>query len=175
MMKRKLLTGTIAGLIVLGGAIGVGAASKSDHTHAAKKANFITDEEAKKIALNQFGGKLKEIELEKDDGHYVYEIELVLEDQGEIDLDIHAVTGEILEADKEDDDENDHPASNNSFISLEEAVETALKDTPGEVKEAEYDDGHYEIEIKTGKNEVEIKIDANSGKIIGKEVDRKDD
>lgn len=178
MMKRKLLTGSVAGIVVLGGAIGVGAAAKSDGVHGGKKAEFISTEDAKEIAINEFGGKLKKIELEKEGGRFVYDIELVHENNDDIDLDINAVTGEILKVERDDDDdyESDRPdTSENVSISLEKAINAALKDTPGKLKEAEYDDGYYEIEIKTGQNEVEMKIDGDSGKIIEKETDRDDD
>lgn len=186
MMKRKLMIGSIAGLVALSGALGVGAASKSNvqpgGTNNESKVDIISTEEAKQIALDEFGGKLKSIELEKDDGMMIYDIELLSEnkkDDIDIDIDIHAVTGEIIKVDRDDDDDfnddfDDEYSDNNTHvkISLEEAIDIARRDTAGEVKEAQLDDdGYYEIEIKQGRTEVEFKVDAEHGQIIEKEID----
>lgn len=67
--------------------------------------NTVIDlEKAEKIALNEFDGKITDLELDEDDGRRMYEIELEKgEDEAEIEID--AYTGEILviEIDREDD------------------------------------------------------------------------
>lgn len=61
-------------------------------------------------------------------------------------------------------------------ISKDEAIAIATKDTPGNVIEVELDDyRYYEIEVKNGQYEVEYKIDANTGAILEKDIDRDDD
>ena len=177
MMKRKLLIGSIAGLFVLGGAMGAGAASKSADVNSAEKtANIISTKDAEEIAINEFGGKLKSIELEKDDGHFIYDIELLQKNGEDIDLDLNAVSGKIIKIDRHDDDNDDEYDRSNKIknvtLTIDDAISTAIEDTPGKVVDAEYDeDGYYDIEMKIGQNEVEMKIDANSGKIIEKEND----
>ncbi|GIN99261.1 hypothetical protein J6TS1_51310 [Siminovitchia terrae] len=93
----------------------------------------------------------------------------------DIDLEINAASGKIIKIDRYDDHDDDYNRSNQSkevTISLDDAISAATKDTPGKVKEAEFDDdGYYEIELVVGQNDVEMKIDANSGKIIEKETD----
>ncbi|GIN91012.1 hypothetical protein J22TS1_20630 [Siminovitchia terrae] len=93
----------------------------------------------------------------------------------DIDLEINAASGKIIKIDRYDDHDDDYSRSNQSkevTISLDDAISAATKDTPGKVKEAEFDDdGYYEIELVVGQNDVEMKIDANSGKIIEKETD----
>ncbi|GAB2541252.1 PepSY domain-containing protein [Gracilibacillus alcaliphilus] len=66
--------------------------------------NLIAQEEAIEIAKQQFDGKVVEMELDYDDGRYVYELELVNGHQ-EADIDIDGETGNILslEIDYEDD------------------------------------------------------------------------
>jgi uncharacterized membrane protein YkoI len=50
----------------------------------------------------RFGGRVLEIDLEHDDGHPIYEIEL-LDDNGRVlELEIDAVTGAILEQEYDD-------------------------------------------------------------------------
>jgi len=181
-MKRKMIIGSIAGFVVLGGAMGVAASSKSDMKNEEKTSNIISVEEAKEIAINEVGGQLKGIEFDKEDGRLIYEVDLfhANSDDDDVDVDIDAVSGEVIHVDRDDDDQDDDEykyersdARENVKISHEEAIAIALKDTPGKVKEAELDDdGYYEIEIKNGKTEVEMKVDADSGKIIEKETDR---
>jgi uncharacterized membrane protein YkoI len=50
---------------------------------------------AKKIALAEFEGMIKELKLEEDNGHYIYEVEIEGL-TGEAELDIDANTGEII-------------------------------------------------------------------------------
>ena len=61
----------------------------------------ISFEAAEKIAVEHFGGNLIDIELDEDDGHYEYEMELMTE-RGEVELTIDAVTGEIIESELDD-------------------------------------------------------------------------
>ncbi|MFD1608408.1 PepSY domain-containing protein [Oceanobacillus luteolus] len=63
--------------------------------------NIISADEAKKIAMDQVGGKVVELELDEDDNRYEYEIELET-NRGEVEMVIDALTGEILEIDFED-------------------------------------------------------------------------
>ena len=63
--------------------------------------NIISVEEAKKIAVERVGGKVIELELDEDDNRYEYEMELKT-DNGEVEMTIDAVTGEILEQEMDD-------------------------------------------------------------------------
>ncbi|GGA67609.1 PepSY domain-containing protein [Ornithinibacillus halotolerans] len=60
--------------------------------------DVMSVEKAKEIAVNELGGKVVEVDLDKDDGRYEYELELRTEN-GEAEITIDAVTGEILELD----------------------------------------------------------------------------
>ncbi|WP_052345692.1 PepSY domain-containing protein [Paucisalibacillus sp. EB02] len=60
-----------------------------------KKRAAISTDEAKKIALAEFNGTIKELELDEDDDRLIYEIEIKSEN-GEAEMDIDAYTGEII-------------------------------------------------------------------------------
>jgi uncharacterized membrane protein YkoI len=60
------------------------------------QANVLTIQEAKEIAQAEFAGKVIEMELDEDDGRFVYEMELV-NNNSEAEIDMDAETGEILE------------------------------------------------------------------------------
>lgn len=194
MLKRKMFIGSVAGLVVLGGAIGVGAASKSDDVNKGKSSNVISIDKAKNIAVNEVGGNVKSIELDKEDGRLIYDVELYHSNMDDdVDLDIDAITGKVLHIDRDDDRDDgyeferdlesddddkykDTKENQRASISHKQAIEIALNDSPGKVTEAELDDdGYYEIEIKNGRTEIDMKVDAASGKIIKKEIDRDDD
>jgi len=70
---------------------------------SANKQKPISTEQAKKIALNKFNGKIEEVELDKDDGRLKYEIE-IKNGNREAEIEIDAYTGEILFLSTEDDD-----------------------------------------------------------------------
>lgn len=71
-----------------------------------QKKTVISAEQAKKIALQNFNGTIKELELDEDDGRLVYEIELINGNR-EADIEIDAYTGKVLmlEIKTEDDDD----------------------------------------------------------------------
>lgn len=68
----------------------------------------------------------------------------------------------------------------NSDAALEQAKEIALKEVPGAVAEdivlayEDYDDGRveYNVEIRYDGYEYDFEIDASSGNIVSKDVDR---
>ncbi len=74
------------------------------------KQQMISVEQATQIATNHVNGKVKSVERDSEDGMRIYEVELMTS-HGEVEVDIHAYTGEILKVDyddKYDDDDNDH-------------------------------------------------------------------
>lgn len=68
------------------------------------RSNIIAQEKAIEIAKQEFDGEVVELELDYDDGSYVYEMELV-NGQQEADVDIHAETGDILSLEVEYEDD----------------------------------------------------------------------
>lgn len=63
--------------------------------------NEISQDEAIKIAEKAVNGKVYKVEKEYDDGRIKYEFELN-SDKGEVDVEIDALTGDILEMDYDD-------------------------------------------------------------------------
>ncbi|MFC8686737.1 PepSY domain-containing protein [Brevibacillus porteri] len=62
----------------------------------------ISVEQAKKIALGKVSGTIKSIKLDEDDNHYVYEVEVKTAKGQEVDLEISATTGAVLDVDWDD-------------------------------------------------------------------------
>ena len=97
-MNKKLLIGSITAALVLGGTFAVGASElpifdlKTNKLKYEKE--FIPAEQAKTIALNEVNGTVEDVEIEKENGHYYYEVEI---DKDNIDYDIfvEAYTGKI--------------------------------------------------------------------------------
>ncbi|MHA6253030.1 PepSY domain-containing protein [Oceanobacillus sp. CAU 1775] len=77
---------------------------KSDGKYSAiMEADLITMEEAEAIALNEFSGMIKEIELDRDDNRWEYEIK-VKDGNKDAEFEIDATTGEIIEFEIEHED-----------------------------------------------------------------------
>lgn len=146
----------------------------------------ISMEEAKKTALSKLeNSTVTKAELDLDDGVYVYDIE-VENDTYEADVTIDANTGEVLsfDQDRRDDVEVDSSSSSSSSANVKISLETAKKTALAKLSnstvtsaELDYDDGLYvyEIEVKNSKYEADVEINANTGKVISFEKERRDD
>ncbi|WP_121611109.1 PepSY domain-containing protein [Mesobacillus foraminis] len=180
-MKRNILIAGVAGIVLLGGAVGAGAFDdRAENTApAAKKTeNKISMEKAEEIAVKEAGGTVEKVKYDKDDSRENYEVELRSEDgNDDTDVKIDAVTGEVISIDRDDDDDDDANESNvqNTEVKLskDDVIAIAVKETPGTVTEFEFDrdDLVYELEVKTDKSQVDYEIDANTGKILEKDTD----
>ncbi len=156
---------------------------------------YIGAEKAKSIALKNAGLTATQVTftkatLDKDESKYEIEFR---SGNTEYDYEIHAVSGKILDFDKDVDDDGGKPANNNTttqkpetttptYIGLEKAKSIALKNaglTAGKVTftkaKQEKDDGivKYDIEFRSGNTEYDYEIHAVSGKILDfdKEID----
>ncbi|WP_342388229.1 PepSY domain-containing protein [Salinicoccus bachuensis] len=118
--KNHLLTGSIASALILGACSSASAETdmdwEDDRTEgttvvmSAEAENNVkkSAQEAVDAAKKNFDGKVKEVELEADDGIYYYEIELEnAKEEYDVDIDANDLT--ILEEsfDRDDDDRND--------------------------------------------------------------------
>ncbi|PAE99088.1 hypothetical protein CHH59_13330 [Shouchella clausii] len=65
-------------------------------------ADALSTDEAIKRALEEVDGIVSEVELDKEDGQYVYEIEVETGKNNETTIDIAAVSGEVLKVDMDD-------------------------------------------------------------------------
>lgn len=178
----------VTGVLVLGGiAIVAGANQNIDKSsvNGTQKDNILTNEEIIEKALTIVDGTVTEVELERTLTRTIYEVE-INKDGFEYDLELDAVTGKVLKNDKstEDKDDKEDLDDNSSkvdssklAITRETAIETALIEANGTVTdvELERDDAQtfYKIEVEDGAKEVEVKVDANTGKVLS--VDEDDD
>ena len=69
----------------------------------ASTTSFISQDKAISIALQKAKGNVTKVELDEDDGQYVYEIE-THDGTYEYEIEINAVTGAIIEFEKDGDD-----------------------------------------------------------------------
>ncbi|MBV1759204.1 MAG: PepSY domain-containing protein, partial [Dethiosulfatibacter sp.] len=144
---------------------------------------LIGHDEAIRIALEKSGGgTVVEFELEQDDSRYEYEIKII-KDGMEYEVEIDAMTGEVLKFEADDDDYDDEDSitiPTDELIGMDEAIRIALAKSVGGtvVKfELDLDDSRYEYKIEIIKNgmEYEVEIDAMSGKVLKFEADDDDD
>ncbi|GHI00780.1 PepSY domain-containing protein [Neobacillus kokaensis] len=181
MMKRKVIIGSIAATVLLGGAMAAGAAKNNQPEEKVQKAGsgqeMISLEEAKAIALKQHDGIVEEIELKDRTGKAYYEVEIEKDDQ-DFDIRIDAKSGEVLVSKDLDDNHEDQEhlsTPNKNLLTAQEAKRIAEDKINGKVVEIEFDDEDgqpaFEVELKTNTGEVELKIDAVTGKILKEEQD----
>ena len=188
-MKNKWMTVPIVvGAMVLGSVAIVAGANQNLNPvseNGTKKASILTIEEITEKALAKVDGTVTEVELERKLSGTVYEVE-IKKDGYEYDLDLDAVTGDVIKNDKsKDDDETDSDDNgqkidpNKVAITSEAAIEIALKEAEGTVTklELENENGqtYYEIEIEDGTKEVDLEVDANSGAVLSVNKDDDDD
>lgn len=143
----------------------------------------ITIQQAQQMALDHFGtGNIREIELEKNNGRYIYELEVrIAGEDGDVSVD--ATNGEILYV--EDDlrevlekvaekgnGEKQPKEQLKEQITAQQAIEIALNHVGGgtvDDVDLEKENGRfiYEIEIEQENNkEVDVVVDAHTGEIL---------
>lgn len=161
---------------------------------------MLSFEEISAKALELASGRITDIELDKDDRKAHYEVDVDFEGY-EYDFEFDAYTGEVLEHKREKDRNDDvkqsstavSPAStktadsksgnqavsNKDLIGSDKAIEAALAVVSGTVEgfELEMDDGfaYYEIEIKDGRSEHDVDVNAKDGSILKVDSDFDDD
>ena len=144
----------------------------------------ITPDEAKQAALDHAQLTAEQVvftqaKLDYDDGRAVYDIEFYSGNK-EYDYEIDANSGKVLEFDY--DIENFDISSVQVKLSLDEAKAVALKnaklsenDVVFTKAKLDYDDGRavYDIEFYSGNREYDYEIDANTGKILDRDIEYK--
>lgn len=95
-----------------------------------------------------------------DDGHW--EIDIVA---GSTLHEIKVKGDQVIERETDDVDDADTAAAS-AAVTIDDAIATALESTPGDLDEASYEDGRWEIDIDTSTtNDVEVHVDANTGEV----------
>lgn len=173
-MKRKLIIAGVTGLVLIGGAISVAA-----YTEQEINKKVITLDKAEEIANSKVVGSIDSIELEREHGRLEYHVDVQGQNGEEIEVEMDAVTGEVIKVKNDDDDNNNTVTTTNTTsgvkLTKEEAIAIATKDTAGKVVKFEYEEGQYEIEIHTDTHEIDFEIDAQTGRILEKDMDSFDD
>lgn len=151
--------------------------SNQASTKKTSKNVIISSDDASKIAHEQVeNATIIKIELDSDDGQRYYEIEMHTDDQ-EVEIEIDAYTGKVIMIEYERLESS--RKGNSEIISMDEAKQIALaKEPDAKIVEAKLDrdDGkyYYKIEMETSKYEIEVEIDAQTGKIIDIDYDDRD-
>ncbi|WP_147127052.1 PepSY domain-containing protein [Shimia ponticola] len=96
MDTSTLKIGALVGLIAAG-SLAMTVSAQSTDTDAV----IVTEEAAIAAALEAVPGEVQEVELEREDGAQVYEIEILAEDGTETEVEIAAATGDVLEIERE--------------------------------------------------------------------------
>ena len=99
-MKRTIHWGLLASLLLVAPAVAVVQAQQPGPSkERAPPAAKITEEQAKKIALEHIPGKVTDVAIEKKGGKNVYVIEIQSPEQGEKDVFVDIETGKIIGTD----------------------------------------------------------------------------
>lgn len=140
----------------------------------------LSQQEAIDKFHQQFSDKqLKSIELNREGKHYLYEIE-GFDSNNEYSVNINAETGQIghVHSEKLDhDDRNQKALDFKGTISRDDAsriAEEHIKGTSEEWKlEQDEDTGktYWEVKVKNGHQETEVKINAHTKEVISTEHD----
>ena len=134
---------------------------------------LLTKDQAIAIAMKKAKGTVTKVELDSDDGRQHYDIE-IKDGTFEYDFEIDAITGKILEFEKDRDDDakkvnkqatvnqsNKVASTKKAMLTKDQAIAIAMKQANGTVTDFELDDDDgrkvYEIEIENGTYEYEFR------------------
>ncbi|MEU4178958.1 PepSY domain-containing protein [Streptomyces sp. NPDC026589] len=162
--------------------------ASDDRAPAAAKSTRVTLDQAVAAALKSVPGTVTEAELDDDDDdndRAVWELDVRGSDKKWHDVTVDAGNGKVLKTRDDDNDDRDRHAPRSSAVTLNEAVDAALKTAPGSVTSIDLDDDdddddnnrgnvlRWDIDI-TGKDgkQHELSVDAKTGKVT---VDHDDD
>lgn len=104
-MKHVTLIGLLGGAMLCVASVGF-ATNAEDHVQKTNPGTMITMDEAIKAATAHFPGKVKETELEDEDGQSIYEISIVNEAGVSQEIEVDAHSGTILNSEQEEHEEN---------------------------------------------------------------------
>ncbi|WP_052345871.1 PepSY domain-containing protein [Paucisalibacillus sp. EB02] len=178
-MKNKLIIGVIAGGLIITGVTVTAADSNKGNEQIVSENKVISIKEVEKIVMAEVEGHIESIELEKEAGKQLYEVE-VGNSEMEYDIYIDAYTGEVLSIEEESNDDDVEDAGMKqaviaNLISELQAIEIAESVVEGTVVEMELDeyDGQYgyELELKTSNGKAEVRIDAITGDVLKKQLE----
>ena len=182
MKHKNVRTLLIAGIVAALSQAGIGWAEK---TEAQLKALAkITEEQATAIALKRVpGATVKEKELEEEKGKLIWSFDLATAGSPDVtEVAVDAITGAIVEVKKEtpkdQQKESQEDLKAEAKLTEGQATMIAKREYPkGKVKAAwiEKEDGKLiwgvALTVPDSGDQVEVKIDATSGKVLDKETE----
>ncbi|MCX5109298.1 PepSY domain-containing protein [Streptomyces sp. NBC_00378] len=192
-MKRKIVIAAVTAAVLAGGGAATAVAVADDDSHDREvKSSVASDgtarvdvKEAVAAAVEAVPGTVTEAELDDEDGGLVWELDVYGSDKVWHDVTVDAGNGKVLAKHTSDDDDDqgddrDLHAPRSAAVSLDSAVDAALKANPGTVTSVDLDDHdgrsdqalHWEVDVqgKDGKQH-ELNVDANTGKVTSGHVD----
>ncbi|MCG7331416.1 PepSY domain-containing protein [Salinicoccus roseus] len=128
--------------------------------------------EAVDAASGNFDGELVEVELDNEDNQWVYKVDMESEsEEYETVLSVEDLSVIDEQTESDDDFDTEEHFNYGDAIPAEEAVQTAMDETNGELEgwTLDKDDGQiqYDVEIKNGDNgDVDVTINAENGEIV---------
>ena len=190
MTKKVLITACVCGGLVLG-AGGIAGVAAMDGYHAqieaaikheklAKKSDIKIDQQA---AIDKFNQKyqnkqINEVELESDNGKYVYTIK-GFDNANEYKVKVNAKDGKVIsnKSEKLDTHDKKYTLDPSKTISRDEASQIAEKaakkgsSIEWKLEQEKKNQAVWEVKVKDGRTVKEVKIDAGSKKILEVETD----
>ncbi|MFE3015966.1 PepSY domain-containing protein [Streptomyces sp. NPDC059256] len=180
-MKRKIAV-AVAVIALVGGGTYTAVAASGDPAPSSS----ISASEAAGAALKKSPGSIESIGLD-DDAKGQWEVEVVNKNGDDQDVRVDAKGKASLFSDDDDrddgddrdsaDDKAEREALNAAKVNAEQAASAALKFRAGSVTEVDFDNGHWEVEVrdKDGR-EHEVRVDATTGKAsVSAESNDRDD
>jgi uncharacterized membrane protein YkoI len=179
MIRSKILPATMAAVFVLG-AGGAAVASSDEHEGGREIAAVLAAKtsvaEAIAAAEQHAGGRAMKIDIEKDNGAYVYEIKTVSKDKITEVL-VDPASGKVVRTDDEgliarifDSEDRDELAKlTTSSTTLAAAIATAEQHTGGKAIEARVDDDDtmlFKVEVAKGNTVHKVMVDGATGKVV---------
>ncbi|MFF3781432.1 PepSY domain-containing protein [Streptomyces sp. NPDC001933] len=193
-MKRKIVIAAVTAAVLAGGGAATAVAFANDDSHDREVRSSVANDGTARVdvkdavaaAVEAVPGTVTEAELDDEDGGLVWELDVYGSDKVWHDVTVDAGNGKVLAKHTSDDDDDhgddrDRHAPRSAAVSLDSAVDAALKANPGTVTSVDLDDHdgrsgkalHWEVDVrgKDGKRH-ELNVDANTGKVT---ADRSDD
>ncbi|MGW2109675.1 PepSY domain-containing protein [Streptomyces sp. NPDC001948] len=193
-MKRKIVIAAVTAAVLVGGGAATAVAFADDDSHDREVSSSVASDGTARVdvkdavaaALKAVPGTITEAELDDEDGGLVWELDVYGADKVWHDVTVDAGNGKVLAEHTSDDDDDhgddrDRHAPRSAAVSLDSALDAALKANPGTVTSVGLDDDggrsgkapHWEVDVrgKDGKQH-ELDVDAKTGKVT---ADRSDD
>ncbi|WP_327680093.1 PepSY domain-containing protein [Streptomyces sp. NBC_00467] len=178
-MKRKILISAVAVAALVGGGTYTAVAASADEAAPTSK---VTVSEAVDAALQKAPGTVESAGTDDDAGVWEVDVQGKNGDDREVTVDASGKASAAQDdkgddsdddtSDASDDDAAERKALSAAKVDAEQASTAALEFRPGTVTEVEFDDGHWEVDVR-GKDGAshDVTVDATTGKASASQSD----